>query len=165
MKELLDKIRKEETSINWNKRPDLVLTSDSSVSATCSEQFDENDIAYIDRILIIELKKGGFKIGRKEMNQAEEYIDSIYKGSKLNSTPKIKAFVIGADIDTGISKRKTQEDYGEVFAYTYSQLVRTAEKRLFNLKAKLEEHYNLYNSEDYIKEILNEPEQINMQEQ
>lgn len=165
MKDLLESMRKEDTSINWDKRPDLVLTSDSSVSATCSEQFDENDIAYIDRILIIELKKGGFKIGRKEMNQAEEYVDSIFKGNKLNSTPKIKAFVIGDAIDATVSKRKTQEDYGEVYAYTYSQLVRTAEKRLFSLKEKLEEHYNRYNSEDYVKEILNEPEQLKIQEQ
>ena len=165
MKDLLESMRKEDTSINWDKRPDLVLTSDSSVSATCSEQFDENDIAYIDRILIIELKKGGFKIGRKEMNQAEEYVDSIFKGNKLNSTPKIKAFVIGDAIDATVSKRKTQEDYGEVYAYTYSQLVRTAEKRLFSLKEKLEEHYNSYNSEDYVKEILNEPEQLKIQEQ
>ena len=164
MKGLLDSMLKEETSINWKKRPDLVFTSDSSISATCLEQFDENDISYIERILIIELKKGGFKIGRKEMNQAEEYVDSIYKGNKLNSTPKIKAFVIGDTIDTGISKHKTQEDYGEVYAYTYSQLVRTAEKRLFNLKEKLEEHYNHYNSGDYIKEILNEPEQLSIHE-
>ena len=164
MKDLLDSMRKEDTSINWDKRPDLVLTSDSTVSATCSEAFDENDIAFIDRILIIELKKGGFKIGRKEMNQAEEYVDSIYKGNKLNSTPRIKAFVIGETIDASISKRKTQEDYGEVYAYTYSQLVRTAEKRLFSLKGKIEEHYNRYNREDYIKQILSEPEQLKLQE-
>ena len=99
------------------------------------------------------------------MNQAEEYVDSIFKGNKLNSTPKIKAFVIGDAIDATVSKRKTQEDYGEVYAYTYSQLVRTAEKRLFSLKEKLEEHYNRYNSEDYVKEILNEPEQLKIQEQ
>ncbi len=46
-----------------------------------------------------------------------------------------------------------------MYAYTYSQLVRTAEKRLFSLKEKLEEHYNQFNSDDYIQEILNEPEQ------
>ena len=108
------------------------------------------------------MKKGGFTIGRKEISQAEGYIDSIYKGNKLNSKPRIKAFVIGDAVDASTSHQKKLEDYGEVVAYTYDQLVRTAEKRLFNLKAKLEEHYNQFNSEDYVNAILNEPEQLTM---
>lgn len=162
MKELLDGELKEDTSINWTKRPDLVIASDHTLSATCTESIDENDVAYVDRILIIELKKGGFTIGRKEISQAEGYIDSIYKGNKLNSKPRIKAFVIGDAVDASTSHQKKLEDYGEVVAYTYDQLVRTAEKRLFNLKAKLEEHYNQFNSEDYVNAILNEPEQLTM---
>lgn len=162
IKDLIDGDLKEETHINWSKRPDLIFTSDFTVSATCTEDFDQNNIAYIDRILIIELKKGGFKIGRKEMNQAEEYIDSIYKGNKLNSSPKIKAFVIGDSIDSSISTKKTQENYGELYAYTYAQLVQTAEKRLFNLKDKLEDHYSKFNSNDYIEKILKEPEQMHL---
>lgn len=165
MKDLLEGIRKEETSINWEKRPDLVFTSDSSVSATCSEDFDKNDMSYISRILIIELKKGGYKIGRKEISQAEEYVESIFKGNKLNSAPKIKAFVVGDMIDSTTSRFKTQENFGEVYAYTYSQLVSTAEKRLFSLKEKLEEHYNQFNGNDYVQAILNEPEQQKLFEQ
>ena len=80
----------------------------------------------------------------------------------MNAKPRIKAYVIGDSVDPSTSNRKTQEDFGEVFAYTYDQLVRTAEKRLFNLKAKLEEHYNQFNSEDYVNTILNEPEQLKL---
>lgn len=162
MKELLDGELKEDTTINWNKRPDLVIASDHTISATCIEEIDENGISCVERILIIELKKGGFKIGRNEIGQAEGYIESIYKGNKLNVKPKIKAFVIGDSVDPSTSHHKKQEDFGEVFAYTYDQLVRTAEKRLFNLKAKLEEHYNQFNGEDYVNMILNEPEQLKL---
>ena len=87
---------------------------------------------------------------------------AIYKGNKLNAKPRIKAYVIGDSVDSSTSIHKTQEDFGEVFAYTYDQLVRTAEKRLFHLKAKLEEHYNQFNSEDYVNTILNEPEQLRL---
>ena len=160
MKELLDGELKEDTTINWNKRPDLVIASDHTLSATCTEAIDENDIACVDRILIIELKKGGFTIGKKEIGQAEGYVESIYKGNKLNAKPHIKAFVIGDTVDASTSHHKKLEDFGEVVAYTYDQLVRTAEKRLFNLKTKLEEHYNQFNSEDYVNAILNEPEQL-----
>ncbi len=37
-------------------------------------------------------------------------------------------------MDASISKYKTQEDFGKLYAYTYDQLVRVTEKRLFNLK-------------------------------
>lgn len=160
VKELLDGALKEDTTINWNKRPDLVYAADHTVSATCVEDFDENGFSCVDKILIIELKKGGFCIGRNEIVQAEGYVESIYKGNKLNSKPKIKAYVVGDEVDPSTSHHKTQEDFGEVFAYTYDQLVRTAEKRLFNLKTKLEEHYSQFNSEDYVNAILNEPEQL-----
>jgi len=162
MKELLDGELKEDTTINWNKRPDLVIASDHTISATCTEAIDDNDITYVDRILIIELKKGGFTIGKKEIGQAEGYVESIYKGNKLNAKPYIKAFVIGDSVDTFTSHHKKLDDFGEVIAYTYDQLVRTAEKRLFNLKRKLEEHYNQFNSDDYVNAILNEPEQLKL---
>ena len=89
-------------------------------------------------------------------------IESIYYGNKLNTKPQIRAFVIGDSIDSAISKFKTQEDFGKLYAYTYDQLVRTAEKRFFNLKSKLEEHYNQFAGEDYVKVILNEPEQLRL---
>lgn len=162
MKELLDGELKEDTTINWNKRPDLVIASDHTISATCTEAIDNNDITYVDRVLIIELKKGGFTIGKKEIGQAEGYVESIYKGNKLNAKPYIKAFVIGDSVDTFTSHHKKLDDFGEVIAYTYDQLVRTAEKRLFNLKRKLEEHYNQFNSDDYVNAILNEPEQLKL---
>ena len=162
VKELLDGELKEETTINWNKRPDLVFASDHTVSATCTEEIDDNGISCVDKILIIELKKGGFQIGKSEIYQAEGYVESIYKGNKLNAKPRIKAYVIGDSVDSSTSIHKTQEDFGEVFAYTYDQLVRTAERRLFHLKAKLEEHYNQFNSEDYVNTILNEPEQLRL---
>ena len=162
MKGLLDGELKEDTTINWNKRPDLVIASDHTISATCTEAIDENDIVYVDKILIIELKKGGFTIGKKEIGQAEGYVESIYKGNKLNAKPYIKAFVIGDSVDAFTSHHKTLDNFGEVTAYTYDQLVRTAEKRLFNLKTKLEERYNQFNCDDYVNAILNEPDQLKL---
>ena len=162
LKTLLQSQRKENVDINWAKRPDLAIGSDFTISSVCVEDVDENEIFIIDKILIIELKKGGFTIDRQEMNQAEEYIDAIYKGNKLNCKPKIKAFVVGDTVSPSISTKKTQEDYGEVYAYTYKQLVQTAGKRLFNLKDKLTVRYQELNAKDYLTEILGEPRQMNL---
>lgn len=162
IKELLDGQLKENTTINWTKRPDLVFASNQTVSATCVEEIDDNGISCVERILIIELKKGGYKIGKTEISQAEGYVESIYKGNKLNAKPHIKAYVIGDSVDPSTSNHTRQEEFGDVYAYTYDQLVSTAEKKLFNLKAKLEEHYNQFNGEDYVNAILNEPEQLKL---
>ena len=160
---LLHAQRNQELNINWHKRPDLVIGSDFSLSSTCTEDVDDNDIAYIDRVLIIELKRGGFCINRNEVSQAEEYVDSIYKGNALNSKPhKIKAFVVGDQVSADISNHKKLENYGEVFAYTYQQLVQTASKRLFHLKERLSERYQEMSTGDYLAEILAEPEQIKL---
>ena len=160
LQDILNGQRNEKVEVNWAKRPDLVIGRDFSLSSNCTENTDNNEIITIEKVLIIELKKGKFTIGRKEMNQAEEYIDLLYKGNKLNSKLiKIKAFVVGDCVSPSISTKKTQEDYGEVYSYTYKQLIRTAEKRLFNLKNKLSIRYQELNANDYLSEILGEPRQ------
>lgn len=157
--DLLKSQRKENVDVNWLKRPDLVFGSNFSLSCVCTEDVDENEVFVVDKILIIELKKGGSTIGRDEMNQANEYVDAIYYGNKLNCKPRIKAFVVGDKVSPSISKRRTQEDYGEVYAYTYRQLVQTAGRRLFNLKDKLSVRYEKLTPKDYLSEILEEPRQ------
>ena len=154
--------RKGDIDVNWAKRPDLVIGSDFSLSSTCVEDVDDNDMLIINKVLIIELKRGGFTIDRQEMNQAEEYIDSLYKGNKLNCKPRIKAFVVGDAVSPAISNQKRLEDYGEVYAYTYRQLTQTAGKRLFNLKEKLSVRYQELNVNDYLLEILGEPRQMEL---
>ena len=154
--------RKDDVNVNWAKRPDLVIGSDFSLSSTCIEDVDDNEMLIINKILIIELKKGGFSIDRAEMYQAEEYIDTLYKGNKLNCKPKIKAFVVGDAVASSISNKKKLEDYGEVYAYTYKQLTQTAGKRLFGLKEKLSVRYHELNVNDYLLEILGEPRQMKL---
>ena len=156
LKEILNSQRKKNVEVNWKKRPDLVFTDDFSLSSYCVDKIDDNEMVIVDRILIIELKKGGFSIGRTEMAQAEEYIDSIVLGNKLNCKPHIKAYVVGDTVKSGMSTNKTIGDHGEVYAYTYQQLVQTASKRLFNLREKLTAHYEEIAHSDYIAQILKE---------
>lgn len=61
-----------------------------------------------------------------------------------------------------MSTHKKLEKYGEITVYTYEQLVRTAEKRLFNLKSKLTERYNDVKKDDYLSIILDQPKQLKM---
>ena len=64
---------KDNHGVNLKKRPDLVILSDdSTVSITGTEDFSkETNLIVISKVLIIELKRGGFEIKRNERNQAQ----------------------------------------------------------------------------------------------
>lgn len=168
IKQFFNNERKMDVDINWSKRPDLVIGADFSIGVSSIDDVDENEILKTDRILIIELKRGGSEIGRDEINQADEYVDFVYNGTAINSKPKIKAFVIGDSVKATVATKKTSKDaydneYAHIHVYTYAELVRTAERRLLNLKEKLVHRYNEMNIDDYLQKILNEPKQMKLE--
>ncbi len=129
--------------LNEKKRPDLVIRPDSSVSVTGTECTDrETDLVGVDRILIVELKKGGANITRKNRDQAVGYVEDFLGCSELTSNPFITAFVVGQTISNKVALKHDIDNRGRVFTTTYSQLVDTARKRLFSLNKRLRERYD-----------------------
>jgi hypothetical protein len=130
---------------NARKRPDLLVRPDSTISSVASENFDpETGLATLRTILLVELKKGGFKIGRKEMDQAGGYIEDILSSGHLAGTPYIHAFVIGHEIDpktTASRKIGVEPERGRVDAATFAGLISTANARLFRLRGVVEDRY------------------------
>ncbi len=130
----------------WRKRPDLLLQADSTVSAVALEEIDSRDgLARIRRVLLLELKKGDSQIGRKELGQAEEYIDAIRNSGCITGHFFTHSFVIGSRVDSSASLEKTLRsndvDHATVKGVCYSTLTQTATKRLFKLKERLEGRY------------------------
>jgi len=128
--------------INYKKRPDIVCFDNSTMAVTGTEDFlDETELSKINKILIIELKRGGYKITREEIFQAQDYtMDLIVSFEKV----KISAFVVGDTIADNIQKivKVGDNDEGKIFATTFAQLVDTAEKRLLGLRKKLASMYD-----------------------
>jgi hypothetical protein len=154
---------KKESFINSARRPDIVVGENSSISSLGLEEFD-NQIKKTKKVLLIELKKGGFKIGRSEMDQAKHYVQDIWHAGVDSSQPYIKAFVVGDTIDplTGAYEsvgQNREHKFGEVNAMTYNELVRTAEARLFSLKEKLSGRYENLDQDKLLNELLNTPKQ------
>lgn len=154
---------KKEQFINSSKRPDIVVGENSSISALGLEEFVD-EIKKIKRVLLIELKKGSFEIGRGEMDQAKYYVDDIWHAGVGSSRPFIKAFVVGDSINNRTGKYQSvgqtkDDEYGEVHAITYGELVRSAEARLFSLKEKIEERYEGLDRDPLLNELLGKPEQ------
>lgn len=132
----------------WRKRMDLFLMADSSFSATSLDSFDgESGVARLDRVLLIELKRGGKAIGREEVNQAEAYIEDIRATGMIEGAFFTSAFVVGVSVKPKIAASKSltdtdKHDYAFIKPVSYSTLVQTASKRLFKLKERLEDRYD-----------------------
>ena len=131
----------ERKDINYKKRPDIVSLADSTLAITGTEEFsNELELSTITKILIIELKKGGFKIMRQERDQVHGYAEDL-----IASFPQVRvnAFIVGDSVGDNIQQRTTiGNDVGRVYVSTYSQLIDTAEKRLFGLRNKLSSMYD-----------------------
>lgn len=129
------------------KRPDIVVLADNStVSFTGTEDYaQESDLVEINKVLIIELKRGGFELKRDERNQVQGYVEDLYALGYNNAC--ITAFVVGDTIATELRQSRNMvinNDNGpaaRIFVTTFSQLVDTAEKRMFGLRDKLSSMY------------------------
>ena len=136
-----------EAFINNRKRPDLVTLGDSLFSITGTTDFDEeNGISAIKKVLIIELKRGGYKIGREERNQAVGYVEDFANSGTLIGNPYINAYVVGESYSEKVQPTQTIENenkvpIGKVQICLFSQIVDSSERRLFNLRDRLNERY------------------------
>lgn len=147
-----------------NRRPDLVFFEESSFAIHELEDWNsERNLSECKKILIVELKKGGFELTRKEMKQAEDYVDEISHTNQISTKPEIAAYVVGDKIsdkmspDASVGKNK-------IFACTYLELVNTAKKRLFKLKETLNDRYEQMPTENIVEKVLKEPRQIQITE-
>lgn len=143
-------------------RPDLVVIPDSSIIRVFSQDefSDEEDgeVAGIEKVLIIELKKGNSEISIENMWQARGYADAIKQTNKVSSTTEIKAFVLGTTIGAGLDDPITQGNT-KVIAMPYSTILRKAHSRTFNLLKRLQENTGRVVFDVDIDAILNEVSQ------
>jgi len=146
---------------NLRKRPDILILNSSCLSANCTDRLDsETKLTKPDRILIIELKRGGSEIGRNEMNQAQDYVRQIKKCSDVHRASEITAFVVGCTVGDISSTLKT--DDGVVNATSFATLIETASKKLFGLQEKLKTHYDSMGEETLVEKALARGVQVKM---
>lgn len=145
------------------KRPDLIFFDMSTVSSCCIEDMNDNALMQYDKILIIELKKGGHEIGKDEMSQANEYVEALSFSGNFTNKPEINAFVVGSTVYSKMSsERNLAEINSKVIACTYNQLIATARRRLFKLKDYLADRYEKMSTENIVTKVLSEPKQTNI---
>lgn len=152
--------------INERNRPDIVVLPErTTLQMTGIETFDPADptLTQLQHVLLIELKKGGYELTRKEVNQADGYVQDISASGALSGTPYICAWVVGQKVAAGVAKDKTlrneSRDYGRVRATTFGTLVDTANRRLLKLRDVLATRYGSTSTDDLLDRVFSQPDQ------
>lgn len=139
------------------KRPDFVALPDTSIGVYCGDEFDTNgEVCGIDRVLIVELKKGGYKITEKELWQTLNYATAIKNSGKIKQNTKITGYVLGTTVESNEVLKKG--DNIEITPRPYSTILRQAHARTFHLMKKIKEIKRIGVNDNEIKEIISQSE-------
>lgn len=154
--------------VNERHRPDIVVLPEKTTwQMTGIETFDPLDttLARLQQVLVIELKKGGFELTRKEINQADGYVQDINASGALSGSPFICAWVVGQKVAAGVERDKQLGNpaYGRVRAATFGSLVDTANARLMKLRTVLAVRYSGSSTDDLLQRVFSQPVQSGLQ--
>ncbi len=139
------------------------MLPNSTLALYSRDNYDERgEVDGIDKMLIVELKRGGFEISRKERAQAQDYASEIRKSGKIRDKTSIIAFVLGANIANDATE-EIKEGNTMIYPRTYSTVIRQAHARTFHLLEKVKEatkDSQLFDAD--VERIINQPSQMEM---
>ncbi len=148
---------------NPRKRPDFVVLPDSTVGVYASEAFDERaEVNGFDKVLVVELKRGGAEIKIEEHRQGEDYARELQKSGKVQKTTKIVVFVLGTRVNSGLLDADMGKGQIKVYPRSYAVVLRQAHARTFNLLEKIRAAKQEQLSDPDVEEVLREPSQAIM---
>jgi hypothetical protein len=115
------------------KRPDFVVLPNSSIGVYAADSFDaHHEVDGFDAIVIVELKRGGFRLTHAEKDQAMGYARQLRLSGKVKSSTTITCYVLATEIDPS-ALDETREGTTTVLPRTYQAVLRQAHARTFNL--------------------------------
>jgi hypothetical protein len=158
---------KEIKSKTPRRRPDFIALPDSSIGIYSRDSFDDRgEVAGLGKVLIVEIKRGGFVVTNKEMRQAEDYANELRKSGKVTRDTQIEAFVLGTTVADDARETRRLGDptpYTIIKSETYSTTLNKAHARTFNLLRKIEQakEAELYYDKE-IEEVMSTPDQMTM---
>lgn len=141
------------------RRPDFVALSDSSIGAYAANNYAENGEAFgYRKVLIVELKRGGFTITQKEVDQARDYIKEIRAAGCVDKNTQVDAYILGSRMEEGLES-STYGTSSVMRPIIYDNLLTRAHVRTFNLHRKIEAIRPAGNGDPELQEVLsvNEP--------
>jgi Histidine kinase-, DNA gyrase B-, and HSP90-like ATPase len=121
-----------------SKRPDFVILTESSIGVYACDDFDEHhEVNGFKSVVIVELKKGGFKITNEEKTQAANYARELRRSGRVSKNTKIICYVLGTYVDP-LDEDISTDGETTIHPRTYNTVLRQAHARTFNLLRKIE---------------------------
>jgi hypothetical protein len=142
------------------RRPDFVVLADSTIGIYTSDEHDERgEVQGVFKVLILELKRGGFEVGVPEQRQAHDYANEIRKSGKVGNATEIVAYVLGARV-AAETLEPVMQGNTTICARTYSVVLRQAHARTFNLLQRVKSFGQEKELIDLdVERVVNSPEQ------
>jgi hypothetical protein len=142
-------------------RPDFViLPNEGTVGFYSADSYDYRNSSGeprgLSKIVIVELKKGGYSIGLDEMTQAIKYAVTLKNTGRINGSPEYLCYVVGSKIDQGVGEQENKPDVLAI-PIQYDALIRAADARLLGIRHKIEESFEfLTNLDNDVTETVKE---------
>jgi len=140
---VLRKLIGDDESEKNNKRPDFVVVSkESTLGVHTLDHYDyevsDGEVKGLEKILIVELKRGGSIIDNNDVLQAVGYVNELYDCGKISSETQIVAYVLGDKLSPKAREQKVgKENQGKIYPMAYCDILRRAEVRTLDIKNKI----------------------------
>lgn len=133
-------------------RPDFVVLPDTSIGFYAADEFTKGEVSGTRKILIIELKRGGFCVTQKELDQARGYAKELRAKGCAQPATEIEAYVLGASIESELEEMT--QGRMTIRPCAYDMILNRARARTFNLQKRIEESKPEINHDEEIREVL-----------
>jgi len=120
------------------KRMDFIALPDKSLGIYSADAHDgESEVTGYRKVLIVELKRGGFELTQDELDQGRNYGLYLVKSGAIQEHTPICVYVLGASLETGLG-RSSQTNVTTT-PMTYDVVLAKAHARTFKLLKKIQD--------------------------
>jgi hypothetical protein len=141
-------------------RPDFVALPERSIGVYGAAAYqDEGEISGLRKVLIVELKKGGFNLTQKEVDQARDYAKELRKAADVKGDTEIVGYVLGASAESGL-EQLSHGTNTTIKPMIYRTLLDRAHSRTFYLQTRIEQSAATIPVDDEVKDVMGQPEQM-----
>lgn len=141
------------------RRMDFIALPDASIGAYSADSYASGgEVSGYRKVLILELKKGGFELTLEEVDQGRNYAKELRTTGAVQRDTEIVVYVLGETLESGL-EFATSGAHTIIEPMTYDVVLSRAHARTFHLQRKLQESAPRLPLDAEVSEILAEEQQ------
>lgn len=147
------------TSNSPRRRPDFVVLPEGSIGVYAADGYDlSGEVSGIRKVLVVELKRTGFRLTQREVDQARDYAKEITRAGRVQGDARVEGFVLGSSFEEGLAPL-THGSQVTITPMTFESLLARAHARTFHLQRRLREAQPAVDSDLDVEAVLAAGEQ------